>query len=129
MGVQGRRRRIVVVDDDTAVLRTLQRQLDSLGWEAYPAGTGREALSMLHTLGGVEAVLTDVNMPIMDGLSLRREVDARFPETAVVLMSGEQDPSTPSLSDLPATTVLRKPFTVLALAAALDAACKDKEKE
>ena len=116
MAQAGLRRRIIVVDDDSSVLRTVQRQLDALGWEAHPAGTAGEALSILHSLGGVDAVLTDVNMPIMDGVSLRCEVAKRFPATRVILMSGSHDGGT-----------LRKPFTVDALAAALEATCEDRK--
>jgi CheY-like chemotaxis protein len=120
------RRRIVVVDDDSSVLLAVQRQLDSLGWEAHTAPTASEALSMLGSLGSVEALLTDINMPAMDGISLGREVVNRFPGTVVVLMSGGHD-ALHRGPELSRSILLRKPFTAQALAAALDAACSGRE--
>jgi DNA-binding NtrC family response regulator len=114
----------VVVDDDSSVLRTVHRQLDRLGWEAHAAESATAALAMLDRLGRVEAVLTDVDMPAMNGVSLRSEVVRRFPGTAVVLMSGGCEPA--PLPDVPPSTVLRKPFTMEGLAAALAAVRGDR---
>lgn len=114
----------MVVDDDSSVLRTVHRQLDRLGWEARAAKSATEALAMLHRLGHVEALLTDVDMPAMNGVSLRGEVVRLFPGTAVVLMSGGCDPA--AMPGVPPPTVLRKPFTMEALAAALAAVGHDR---
>jgi FixJ family two-component response regulator len=119
---RGERRRIVVVDDDIAVLKALQRQLDTLGWDVHPAASAEEALSTFRRLGGVEVLLTDVDMPVMDGVALRAEVVRRFPGTAVVFMSGGAGPSCNLAADPSTAVLLRKPFTRQALAAVLDAA-------
>jgi CheY-like chemotaxis protein len=117
-----RRRRVVVVDDDSAVLHTVRRQLETLDWDVYPAATADEALSILRALEQVDALLTDVDMPRMDGVALQREVADHFPGMAVVLMSGGLErPSSPA-AGLSTSALLHKPFTLQALAAALDAA-------
>jgi DNA-binding NtrC family response regulator len=114
------------VDDDSSVLLSVKRQLASLGWEAHTAPTANAALSMLGSLESVEALLTDINMPAMDGISLGREVVNRFPGIAVVLMSGGHD-ALPRAPELSRSILLRKPFTAQALAAALDAACGGRD--
>ena len=123
-----RRRRIVIVDDDAAVLHALQRQLDTLGWETHPAASAREALSILRRLGGVEALLTDIEMPGMGGMALRHEVVSEFPETAVILMSGGARAAGANSASDEAPIALQKPFTLQALAAALEAGARSQKR-
>jgi CheY-like chemotaxis protein len=114
------RRRIVVVDDDRAVLGTVQRLLEALGWDVYPAQSGGEALAIFGTIPEVEILLTDVDMPGIDGVALGRQVLNRFPGTAVVLMSGGTGATIGAAGGSSSSVLLRKPFTRQALAAVLD---------
>ncbi|MGH9347903.1 MAG: response regulator [Vicinamibacterales bacterium] len=117
--VSRRRLRILIVDDDRAVLLALTRQLGTLGWDARGAVSAQEALAILAGLDGVDAVLTDIQMPGMDGFALQAEVAHRFPGTTVVLMSAAADPAAATASP-PAPTILRKPFSVHTLTAVLE---------
>lgn len=121
------RPRIVVVDDDSSVLSVVRRQLTTLGWEAFPAATATEALAVLGLLNNVDALLTDLNMPLMDGVELSHEVMRRFPKITVVLMSGAADAVVEQAPNPENAILLRKPFSLQALAAALDTVRKRQE--
>ena len=65
----------LVVDDSSVMRRILQRIVGKLGFSAYEAGNGREALDLLAEIPTVpDVALIDWNMPVMDGLELIRNV-------------------------------------------------------
>ncbi len=65
-------RRVLVVDD-SITMRTLQRNiLEGAGYDVIVAGDGLEARDVLRTEGSVDLVVTDIDMPRMDGLDLCR---------------------------------------------------------
>jgi EAL domain-containing protein (putative c-di-GMP-specific phosphodiesterase class I) len=81
------RNRILLVDDDTTILRAYGRLLKENGWSVEPASDARDALARVK-LVSFAAILTDVSMPHMGGLEflrLVREVDHDVP---VILMTG-----------------------------------------
>ena len=67
---------VLVVDDSRTVRMILGRGLRALGCEVIEAADGHEALVILHERGGVDLILTDVNMPGMDGCALIQAVRA-----------------------------------------------------
>jgi two-component system response regulator HydG len=79
--------KILIVDDDKAVLQVLGRILRSSGAEAVCVSSAVEALAHLE-LAPVDVVLSDVQMPHVDGRQLLTEVRQRHPDIEVVLMSG-----------------------------------------
>jgi len=65
----------LVVDDSSTIRRILQRILGQMGFAAYEAGNGQEALDLLVEIPTVpDVALIDWNMPVMDGLQLIRHV-------------------------------------------------------
>ena len=76
--------RVLVVDDEPGVLFTLKEVLVDRGHEAITAAGGREALTRLE---GVEAVITDLSMPGMDGLELLQALRERDASLPVVLLT------------------------------------------
>jgi hypothetical protein len=79
--------RLLVVDDEPAQLRALCDTLGQSGFEVQGCGSGAEALSLLHC-ASFDLLLTDLNMPVMDGIALVRaglEID---PLLAAVMMTG-----------------------------------------
>jgi two-component system nitrogen regulation response regulator NtrX len=80
--------RILIVDDDPGTLESLSR---AFALEGYVAVTAPSAARALERLGEepVDAVLSDVVMPGMDGLELLARLRERCPEIPVVLMSGQ----------------------------------------
>ncbi len=67
------RKKILVVDDDPFVSEMLVIVLESEGLDVATAGDGREALRKLDDNPDTALILTDMNMPEMDGLELTRE--------------------------------------------------------
>lgn len=81
-------RTILVVEDEPDVLiimRSLLRELTS-GYEIITVGSGTDALArVLH--GKVALIITDYNMPGMNGLDLLRRVRAASPDTRVIMVT------------------------------------------
>jgi len=78
--------RLLLVEDDPAVRRSLAETLEAEGVEVHVACSAEEALSRLAEVAP-EVVLTDVRMPGMDGLSLLRVLRERVPDVDVVVMT------------------------------------------
>lgn len=78
----------LVVDDDPTVLELLSSFLTATGARIVTANCGREALERLAE-GPVDVVLTDRNMPGVDGDALLRQIRSSWPQTDVVMMTGE----------------------------------------
>jgi putative two-component system response regulator len=105
--------RCLVVDDDPLVRRTLVRVLRGQGMAVLEAGSGAEALDLLAAHGPIPFVLTDIYMPGLSGMDLLREVRRRYPDTAVVMITGvaEVESAVESLQ-LGALDYLVKPIQV-----------------
>ena len=85
--------RILIVDDEFLMLHNLQFLTD---WEAHgyqiagQAANGQEAMEFIRKQP-VDLVLTDVYMPIMDGIALTKRLHAAYPEIRVLIMSSYSD--------------------------------------
>jgi len=85
--------RCLVVDDEAIVRRSVVRMLEAQGFTCLEAGTGREGLDVLASNGELPLIISDLRMPELDGIGLLREVRRRFPDTAVVMLSGMAETS------------------------------------
>jgi CheY-like chemotaxis protein len=83
----GERATILLVDDDALVLRTLQR-IVRLRYRDEGVAGGDQALQRVEQ-GGIQAVVTDVNMPGMSGLELLRVLRERHPWLPVLVMTAK----------------------------------------
>jgi len=107
---------VLVVDDSAAIRKIMQRVLRQTGLAIrtiYEAGDGQEALAVL---GGekLHLVLTDINMPKMDGLQLLAAIKAapEWRDLPVVMITTEGGESKVSEAvRLGAAGYVRKPFT------------------
>ncbi len=82
--------KLMLVDDEEDIRRFLGLTLGDLGYDVVTASNGREALELLES-SGVEIVLTDIKMPVMDGIQLLKEVKSEYPETEVIMLTGHGD--------------------------------------
>ncbi|MBI5085337.1 MAG: response regulator [Acidobacteria bacterium] len=106
---------VLVVDDDPAIRRLLRGAFEREGHTVMEAGEGGEALSLLEAQQ-VDAVVTDLSMPGMEGIETIREMRRRRPELVIVVLSG-QSASLRAASLLGADAALSKPGdTLLAVA-------------
>lgn len=82
--------RVLVVDDDCIVAESLSRFLGDEGYTTLTAGSGEEAMGILDNPAGqaVNLVITDLNMPGMDGMSLLEEIRKKHPATVVIVITG-----------------------------------------
>jgi PAS domain S-box-containing protein len=78
--------RVLVVDDDLGICRSLDEILQAEGCIVETAGDGEEAMRRLESRG-FDVVLSDVVMPNMDGYELFREVHKRYPNVPVLMMT------------------------------------------
>ena len=96
---------VLVVDDDPGIRRMLSLALRSGGYDVTTARDGREALDEM-TAHPPNAVLLDLQMPIMDGETFLREVRLQGITTPVIVVSGKLGAqSTPG-----ASACVHKPF-------------------
>ena len=77
---------VLVVDDEPLTRETLKELLRDEGFDAESFASPYEALQVLER-EDVAVVLTDLRMPLMDGLEFQREIRQRRPDTAVIFMT------------------------------------------
>lgn len=104
-------KRILLVEDNSTLRGLLQAYLETHGHEVETAENGLEALNKL-ALAGYDAVVTDYNMPEVNGLEVLRHIRQRQPSLPVVMMTGERDgpAAGQALVALGAQACLFKPF-------------------
>lgn len=81
---------LLAVDDEPNILAALRRLLRATGWRILTAGHAEEALVLLAT-DPIDAVLSDMRMPGMDGVQLLERVSRGWPRTARLLLTGQAD--------------------------------------
>lgn len=81
--------RILVVDDSAVDRRLAGGLLErTSGWQPYYAENGRDALDLVRS-NPPDVVVTDLQMPVMDGLELVRSIKKEFPHVPVILMTAQ----------------------------------------
>ena len=117
-----RRRRVVLIDDDPAVLAATARLLQRSECDVQTFQDAREALAMLEERDGAwDCVMTDLTMPVMNGLDVADAIHARHPALPIVLMTGYlEDDAAARFARPSLRLVLSKPFSSSDLQRALD---------
>jgi len=88
-----RGRRILVVEDESAISRLLREVLRDCGFEVVVATNGKEGLDFLKT-HWIDGIILDLEMPIMDGSTMLDELRWHGDQTPVIVMSGGADSGT-----------------------------------
>jgi two-component system, cell cycle response regulator CpdR len=109
--------RILVVDDEEPIRILVARGLSLDGHECLMAGDGGEALDVLIAESGrFDLMLTDIRMPLMDGIALALAAKRDFPALIIMLMTGYADQRERARSlDTIVAEVMTKPFTLAEL--------------
>ena len=81
--------RILVVDDDKAVRLLLRAMLERRGHSVVEAEDGAEGLQY-YRAAPADLVITDIQMPVMDGLQMIKELRGDFPTAKIIAISGEK---------------------------------------
>ena len=108
-------RRILIVDDDRDMVRTLCDIFKLRGWDTGQAFSGDEAITAQKT-GGYDRVLMDIKMPGLDGIAAHKALSRLFPKLPVVLMTAHR------VADVEHTSarIITKPIDLPALFAMLE---------
>ncbi|WP_439638868.1 response regulator [Nevskia sp.] len=121
----GARLRVLLVDDEPAVLEGLELQLGRR-YEVHGTTQPTQALKMIDTMAPFAIVLSDMRMPGMDGAALLREIRNRQPHGVRMLLSGHADVGSAiaAVNDGGVFRFLTKPCPPAQLLAAFDAAAQ-----
>jgi len=120
--------RILVVDDEDIVRTSCSRTLSPEGYEIRLAKNGVEGLKMASE-ERFDLVLTDLKMPDMDGIEVLRIIKEKWPETAVIIVTGYQTVDTAVKAiKLGAYDYIEKPSTPDALLSAVAEAMASRQK-
>ena len=102
--------RCLVVDDEPRLRQVLVHLMQNDGFSCREAGNGAEALAVLQR-ESIPLVLSDLRMPQIDGIELLRQTRARYPDTAVVMITAVADVEVAvSCLAMGAMDYLTKPF-------------------
>ena len=102
---------VLVVDDDSGVRNLMSIMLANLGHECVLAENGREAVRRFSSeRQRIDLVITDLNMPVMDGYETVRQIHKISPDARIVAMSANCAAQPPT-----DTPFLEKPFTFATL--------------
>ncbi len=117
---RGKGETILIVDDEPFILETAQDILEAHGYRVLTAENGRDGLELwLDRRDAIDLVLTDVMMPVMDGLALIRAIRSDAPTLPILAASGMMGEKADQVMSAGADRFLSKPFTVDRLTATL----------
>ena len=122
--------RILIAEDEESLCAMCARALNMDGHEVTAAHDGAEALDVLtREQGRFDLLLTDVRMPVMDGVALALAAARDFPDLTILLMTGYADQRERAQGlDALIHDVLAKPFTLAMLRAAVGEALAVKAR-
>src|SRR5512147_1600264 len=88
------RRRLLIIDDNPMICEALKDRLEAMGYTVIVAHDGRTGLALMALeakQSPIRGVLLDLQMPIMDGIEVLRELRVQHPHVPIVMMTAEQD--------------------------------------
>ena len=109
--------KLLIVDDNWEILDTLSKAMTLFGYRVEIAHDGIDALDLLQ-VNRYDIVITDADMPRLDGIKLSELVKSSFPEVRIIGMSGTHSPG--AFKAAGAEIFLSKPFTILQLRDAIE---------
>ena len=79
--------RILIVDDEKEIREMLSRHFKFLDYDVFTAENGKHAIEVLNS-ERVEIVISDIKMPVMDGIELLRQIRTQFPMIHSIIITG-----------------------------------------
>jgi two-component system NtrC family sensor kinase len=115
---KGDGRKVLLVEDDSDVAEVTKGMLEELGYSVVWVASAEEAIEQLNSNQKFDHIVSDIVMPGgMGGVELAKSVRAQFPNMPVLLITGYSGRAQEIVQE--GFTVLKKPFTMRALAAGL----------
>jgi two-component system cell cycle response regulator CpdR len=122
--------RVLIADDEDSMRMLVARAIGMDGHATVTAQDGAEALEILtRENGAFDLLLSDIQMPVMDGIALALSAARDFPQVTILLMTGfaDQRERASNLNAI-AHDVITKPFSVADIRAAVADALKAGKK-
>ena len=118
----------LVVDDDAQVRHSLARVIQAHGLATLEASSGVEALAILEREGEIPLAISDIHMPEMDGVTFLRQALERYPDMAIVMLTGVAEVTTAvECLKLGALDYISKPVLIDEVRARVDKALEKRE--
>jgi len=123
------KKRILVVDDEESIRKSLVGALADEGYEVFDAEDGKKALELAETTRP-HLILLDIWMPQMDGMEVLKRLKTDFPEVAVIMISGHGTIETAvKAAKLGAYDFVEKPLSLEKITLTIDHALREKSLE
>ena len=111
---KNKKHKVLVVDDSMVFRKTMKTMLDNLFFNVITVAHGEEALGMLEVHSDISLVVTDYNMPVMNGLELTHEIRKKHKKDSlsiIALSSNEDDEINAMFLKNGANDYIKKPFS------------------
>ena len=119
---------VLVVDDEEPVRKLVTTLMSRRGHQCFHATDGVDALAKAKAIK-FDAIVTDIVMPKMDGISLIKEVLMISPRLPIMIMTGFKNDFTPAVAKAAgAKDFIAKPFSLMEFHARFDKMMSDHEK-
>ena len=120
---------VVGVDDDLRVRESMERLMESAGYTPLVFASGEEFLQS-GTLAAAACLITDVRMPVIDGLELQRRIRLVRPLFPIIFLTAHYDEDTRRQAlNGGAIGFIRKPFDTNALLSVIERAVNESKSE
>jgi two-component system response regulator len=120
-------KRLLLVEDSEMLLRALESFFKKAGCQVHSANNGLQALEILEQFS-FDLVMSDIQMPLMGGLELLREIRLRNPRTPIVLLStGESQVEENEVYGAGGVGLLLKPYTLRKLSEVFDSIFSEQQ--
>ena len=117
---------ILVVDNEVMIQRQIKSMLEGMGWACEVASNASEALKILNR-HNFDMVISDIDMPEMDGIQLMKKVKESFPDLDFIIMTGHShDYTYVDIINDGAADYLNKPFEAKELKARMGRIIREK---
>jgi putative two-component system response regulator len=127
-GSNGGTARCLIVDDDAQIRQVLARVIRTHGLSTLEAKSGADALAVLAREGEVPICVSDIYMPEMDGVTFLREVLKKYPDMAVIMLTGVAEVNTAvECLKMGALDYISKPVILEEVRARLDKALQKRD--
>ena len=123
--------RVLIADDEESMRALVARAIAMDGHEIVTAEDGAEALDILtRDNGAFDLLLTDIQMPVMDGIALALAAARDYPRLVILLMTGFADQRERAMGlDAIVHDVITKPFAVADIRTAVADALASRKKD
>jgi two-component system cell cycle sensor histidine kinase/response regulator CckA len=118
--------KVLAVEDEALVRLLLVEALEEAGHQVFEAPDGEAALGVIDRIPDLDAIVTDIRMPRLDGFGLAMAARRKRPDLPLVFMTGYSDAAVPdALKDI---ETLHKPFDPQRIVIAVEQALRGKSR-